>query len=1034
MVLSDISIKRPVFATVLSIIMAVFGLFAFQELSTREYPDISPAQVSVSTDYPGAAADIVENRITQVLEGELSGIEGIKSMRSTSIDGRSSINMEFVLTRDIDAAANDVRERVSRVRRRIPEEALDPRINKADSDARPIIYISLESSNWSTMELTDYADRYIKDRFAVIPGVASVNVLGGGDPAMRIWLDKKKLISRNLTVLDVLTALQSENIELPAGLIESETREFPVRISRAYGSAEDFQKLVVAQGDDGHLVRLGEVAEVNVDRANFRRVFQVNNNDGMSIGIVKQSTANTVEVLDAIHAEIKVLADAMPNGVQLTTSGDASEFIRAAIDNVYGTIIATLILVALVLWLFLGNWRALVIPIVCIPLSLLGSFVALWFFGYSVNLITLLAMVLSIGMVVDDAIVVLENIYRRIEEGEPPLLAAYNGARQVAFAVVATTVVLIAVFVPIGLVKDNTGQIFAELAVAISAAVICSTILALSMVPMMCSKLLHKGSSNNVLVRIVDKGMNGLSSLYERSLRRSLSFLLLPVFLAIFSGGGAYYIFMNLNQEYAPTEDQGSLMARISAEEGTSVEKMRSHIEQLTSPMLKKVDDGSLTRVLFVAPAFGTQAPNSAFGRISFADWDKRDFSVFDLRKELITEWNKIPGIRVGVFMPNGLSRGGGGSPVQFVIQGDNYENLLVWRDLVLAKAEESGLFTSIESDLKETQQQIHLTIDKNRAASLGVTVSDIGLTLQALMAEQEVSQYINDGFEYPVILALVADQRNTSEDIRNIFVRSRISGELVSLANVITVENKADIASLERYNRLRAVTLSAGLAAGVTLDQALDFLEQTSKDLLPQEAKIDYKGESLEFKESSGGLLFVFGFALLILFLVMAAQFESFVHPTVILFTVPLAVVGGLLGLWLTDSTFNIFSQIGFLMLIGIATKNGILLVEFINQLRDEGVEFSEAIIAACKIRLRPVIMTTVSTVVGAIPLVFAEGPGQASRNVLGIVILFGVTISAILTLFVIPGFYKLLARRTKSPEAVTKELVKLQQAVKKD
>lgn len=1027
--LSDISIKRPVFATVLAIMMAVFGLYAFQELSTREYPDISPAQVSVSTDYPGAAADIVENRITQVLEGELSGIEGIKSMRSTSVDGRSSINIEFTLSRDIDAAANDVRERVSRVRRRIPQEALDPRVRKADSDARPIIFISLVTDKWSTIELTDYADRYVKDRFSVIPGVAAVNVLGGGDPAMRIWLDKKKLISRNLTVLDVVSALQSENIELPAGRIESDTREFPVRISRAYENEEDFRNLIIARGDDGHLVRLSEVAEVGVDRADFRRLFQVNNNDSMAIGVVKQSTANTVEVLDAIHEEIKRLEESLPDGIIVRTSGDASEFIRAAIENVYGTITLTLVLVAIVLWLFLGNWRALMIPVVCIPLSLLGSFVALWIFGYSVNLITLLAMVLAIGMVVDDAIVVLENIYRRIEEGEAPLLAAFNGARQVGFAVIATTVVLVAVFVPIGLVQDNTGQIFAELAVAISAAVICSTILALSMVPMMCSKLLHKGDSNNVLVNVINRGMNKLSGLYERALRRSLNFMLLPLFLAIFSGIGAYYLFQNLDQEYAPTEDQGGLMGRVSAEEGLSVTKMRTILEQLAAPLMDEVEDGTITRVLFVAPSFGSQTPNSAFARISFVDWDKRDFSVFDTQRELMKAWSAIPGIRAFIFPPNGLSRTGGGNPVEFVIQGDSYDKLLVWRDLVLEKANVSGLFSSIQSDLKETQQQVRLTIDKNRAAALGVTVSDIGTTLQALMAEQEISQYINDGFEYPVILALVADQRDTSEDIRNIFVRSRVSGELVSLANVITVENRADIASLERYNRLRAVTISGGLAPGVTLDQALDFLEATSKELLPQEANIDYKGESLEFKEASGGLLFVFGFALLVLFLVMAAQFESFVHPTVILFTVPLAIVGGLLGLWLTDSTFNIFSQIGFLMLIGIATKNGILLVEFINQLRDEGKEFSEAIVEACKLRLRPVIMTTVSTVMGAIPLVFAVGPGEASRNVLGIVILFGVSISAILTLFVIPGFYKLLARKTKSPEAVSKELLKLQQ-----
>ncbi len=1028
MVLSDISIKRPVFASVLAALMAIFGLFAFEQLPTREYPDISPARVSVSTSYPGASAEIIENRITQVIEGELSGIEGIKSMRSSSIDGRSSINIEFEVSRDIDEAANDVRERVSRVTQRIPQEAKDPSVNKADSDARPIIYISLLSDELSTMELTDYAERYVKDRFAVIPGVAAVNVLGGGDPAMRIWVDKKKLLARNLTVLDVVSALQAENIELPAGRIESETREFPVRITRAYQSVDDFRQLVVAKGEDGHLIRLAELAEVRVDRANTRRVFQVNGKDSMAIGIVKQSSANTVGVLDGVHKEIARLEESLPDGMTVKASGDASEFIRAAIKNVYGTIIATLVLVALVLWLFLGNWRALVIPVVCIPLSLLGSFVALWLFGYSINLITLLAMVLSIGLVVDDAIVVLENIYRRIEEGEPTLLAAYNGARQVGFAVIATTVVLIAVFVPIGLVQDNTGQIFAELAVTISSAVICSTVLALSMVPMMCSKLLHKGDGDNTFVKVVNKTMDTCSESYERALKRGLKIAVLPVVLALVSGVGAYYFFQNLNQEYAPAEDQSTLMGMVRGEEGLSVHKMREIIEQLNAPLTTKTEEGSITRVLLVSPFFGSQSPNAAFSRISFVNSEERDYSVFDAQKEIMRAWSSVPGIRAFVFPPNGLSRGGGNNPVQFVLQGDTYEHLLEWRDLILDKARESGLFSSIEADLKETQQQVRLGIDKNRAASLGLTVNDIGSTLQAMMAEQEVSQYIYDGYEYPVIMALADDQRDTSEDIKNVYVRSKKNGELVSLANVISVEDRADISSLERYNRLRAVTLSGGLAAGVSLGEALEFLENTSRDLLPDQANWDYKGESLEFKESSGGLAFIFGFALIVLFLVMAAQFESFVHPTVILFTVPLAIVGGLLGLWVTQTSFNIFSQVGFLMLIGIATKNGILLVEFINQRRDEGLEFAEAIVSACKMRLRPVVMTTVSTVVGAIPLVMASGPGEASRNVLGIVILFGVSISALLTLFVVPGFYKLLARRTTSPEAVSKELERLQ------
>lgn len=1028
MVLSDVCIKRPVFASVIALLIAVFGVFAYQQLSTREYPDISPAQVSVRTTYSGAAADIVENRITQVLESELSGIEGVKAMRSSSIDGRSTINIEFELSRNIDQAANDVRDFVSRVSGRLPDEADEPQINKADSDGRPIIFISLVSDVLNMMELSDYAERYVKDRLSVIPGVSSVNVLGGGNPSMRIWVDKHKLLARNLTVLDVASALQSENIELPAGRIDSMTREFPVRISRNYQSEQDFRNLVIHTGDDGHLVRLSEVAEVRVARELLRRVFNVNGKDSMAIGVLKQSTANTVDVLDGIHKEMDSIAQSLPPGVEISASGDASEFIRAAISNVYTTILATIALVAFVLWLFLGNWRALLIPLVCIPLSLAGSFVALWQFGYSINLITLLAMVLSIGMVVDDAIVVLENIHRRVEEGEPPLLAAFNGARQVGFAVIATTLVIIAVFVPIGFLQDNTGKIFSELAVAIGSAVIFSTLLALTMVPMMCSKLLHKSEASSGVIAVIERAMDWLSGLYERSLKGALKFVLLPLVLAITACVSAYYLFGDLNQEYAPAEDQGTLMAVIRTDEGTNTRKMSQIIDQLYTPLEPQVETGEVTRALFVSPFFNSLNPNSAFGRISFVNWDERDYSVFESQKEIMKAWSQIPGVRAMVFVPNGLSRGGGDSPVQFVIQGDTYENLIEWRDLVMTKARDSGLFSTISSDLKETQQQIHLTIDKSRAAALGVTVSDIGETLQAMMAEQEISQYVFDGLEYPVIMAVKDSQRDTSEDITNTFVRSSLTGELISLANIVTRENRADISSLERYNRLRAVTISGGLAAGVSLDEGLSFLAQVVNDELPHQAQIDYKGESLEFKESTGSLVFVFGFALLILFLVMAAQFESFVHPTVIMFTVPLAIAGGLLGLWITQSSFNIFSQVGFLMLIGIATKNGILLVEFINQMRDQGAAFNDAIITACKMRLRPVLMTTVSTVVGAVPLVMATGPGEASRNVLGIVVLFGVTIAALLTLYVVPGFYQLLARRTQSPEAVAKELAQLQ------
>ncbi len=1028
MTLSDICIKRPVFASVIALLMAVFGVFSFQQLSTREYPDISPAQISISTEYPGAAADIVENRITQVIEDEVSGIEGIKSIRSTSIDGRSTINMEFDLNRDIDQAANDVRDFVSRVERRLPEEAEDPVINKADGDARPIIFISLVSDTWSIMELTDYAERYLKDRFSVVPGVSSVNIFGGGNPSMRIWIDRQELAARDLTVLDIVDALRRENVELPAGRIESFSREFPVRIIRNYQNPEDFKQLVIRRGENGHLVRLGEVADVVIDRENLRRIFLTNGSDSMAIGIVKQSNANTVEVLEGVHEELRKIAESLPPEVQITASGDASEFIQAAIDGVYWTIGATVLLVAFVLWLFLGSLRALLIPVVCIPLSLLGSFVALYAFGYSINLITLLAMVLAIGLVVDDAIVVLENIHRRVEEGEPPLVAAYYGARQVGFAVIATTVVLVAVFVPISFLGDNTGQIFSELAVAISAAVIASTILALTIVPMMCSKLLHSNEKQIGFIRWMNSAMDRMSNRYESSLRGSMKFVFLPILLCIIAGASVYFFMGEVEQEYSPSEDQGTLMAVVSAEEGTSIEKMRSIINQLNGSLESRVESGELTRVLFVSPSFGSLNPISAFSRISFTNWENRDKSVFETQRELMQEWRDIPGIRAGVFVPNGLSRGGGNNPIEFVIQGDSYENLIAWRDIVMEAARKSGMFTGLNSDLKETQQQVHLSVDKNRAAALGVSIETIGETLQALMADQEVSRYVKDGLEYPVILQVKANQRDNNDDISNTYVRSSNSGQLISLANLVKIENTADISNLQRYNRLRAVTITAGLSPGVTLEQGLSFLEETVKSALPYQAQIDYKGESLEFKESTNSLFFVFGFALLVLFLVMAAQFESFVHPTVIMFTVPLAIAGGLLGLYVTNSTFNIFSQIGFLMLIGIATKNGILLVEFINQLRDEGIAFKDAITEACRLRLRPVLMTTVSTVVGAIPLVMAAGPGSASRNVLGIVVLFGVAFAALLTLYVVPGFYQLLAKKTTSPEHVARELDRLE------
>jgi multidrug efflux pump len=1030
MLLPELSVKRPVFATVIALLLAAFGAMAFNQLSTREYPDVSPPLISISTEYAGAAADVIETRITQIIEDEISGIDGVKSVRSSSQDGRSNINIEFDLNRDIDAAANDIRDKVSRVINRLPEDAEQPRVQKSDSDAYPIIYISLEAASIPVMELTDYTERYIVDRFAVLPGVASVNVYSSGTKSMRVWIDRKNLAARQLTVSDVVDALRQENIELPAGRIESTAMEFPIRLQRSYRSEKDFRELVLKVGDGGQLIRLGDVAKVEVGSSSSRFLFITNGSDSMAMGIVKQSKANTVDVLAAINKEVEAIARDLPEGMAISTSGDASAFIRAALNGVYWAIFLTTGLVALVILLFLGNLSATLIPVVCIPLSLMGAMIALEAFGFSINLITLLAMVLAIGLVVDDAIVVLENIYRRIEKGEAPLLAAYKGASQVGFAVIATTVVLVAVFTPIVFMQDNMGRIFSELAVAICAAVIVSSIMALSIVPMMCGNLLKANHRQSAIEKFMLPIMSALETGYIRSLRFTLTQPWVPVIGTIIALGTGYYLAANLKTEYAPIEDQDTIFVSAIAQEGTGVETMRGIIEQLQAPVLKAKEQGGIGRVLFLSPGRGGSAPTNAFSRISLVPWNERDFSVFDFRDRMVSEWEKIPGIRVMAFLPSGISRGGPDSPIQFVIQGQNFSELANWRDEIMIAADESGLFGRLNSDLKETQQQIHISVDRNRAAALGVSVREIGETLQALMTDQQVSTYSDDGEEYPVIVQLQEDQRVTPGDISNVYVRSSTTGKLIQLSNLLQIRNVSGIAKLNRYNRMRSVTISGGLAPGVSLGEALQFLEETVRGDLPNKAKIDYKGQSLEYKESSTGIYFTFGFALVVLFLVMAAQFESFVHPTVIMITVPLALVGGMLGLMLSGQSLNIFSQIGLLMLIGIATKNGILIVEFINQVRDTGVEFTEAIIKGCQLRLRPVLMTTISTLVGAMPLVLMSGPGSVSRNVLGVVILSGVSLATLLTLFMVPGLYKLIAGNTGSPERLSRELKSLQDA----
>lgn len=1027
--LSDTSVKRPVFASVISMLLISFGVLSFQTLQVREYPDIQSPTLSITATYPGASAAVIETQVTQILEDSISGIEGIESLRSSSIDGRSSINISFDLSRNIDEAANDVRDRVSRSQRNLPEELDAVTIAKQDSDASPVIFVTVTSDNMEPTELRDFVDRFLVDQFSVLPGVSQVNVFGPGRPSVRIWLDRLEMAARGLTVTDIESALRRENLELPAGRVDSVDREFPVRVSRGYSTPDDFQQLVIQRGSDGQLIRLSEVAVVESGPDEIRSVFMINGDSSVAMGVTKQSTANTIEVIGGVHEAIDALNEGLPQGMSLGVAADSSVFINSAISSVYQTIFITTLLVGMVIYLFLGSYRAMIIPMITVPVCLISSFIALNLLGYSINLITLLALVLAIGLVVDDSIVVLENVHRRIEKGEPPLLASFKGTRQVGFAVIATTAVVVAVFTPIMFLTDNIGLIFSELAVTVCAAVIFSSVLALSLAPMLCSKMLRPAGHNATALSVrADRFIGWLGDKYQAALTRALgkSWLAIPVVIFVFFM--VSLLFSNLPSEYAPQEDQRMFIASSVAPEGTSHNRMVSRLPELQAPILPLMESGQVQRYLQRTPSIFSPLPNMALTIVMLPAWEDSDAVTTEVMQGLVRQWNQLPDLRTFAFMRQGLSRGSG-QPIEFVLQGLDYEELAEWRDIVLQEAQSYPGIARLDSDLKETQSQVLVDIDRDRAAALGVSAQDVGRTLQTMMSEREVSTYVLDGEEYAVMMQAKDEQRASPDDLKNIFVRSS-GGQLIPLSNLISVRNEAGIANLNRYNRLRAVTLTGAVEPGYSLGDALTFLENTVDEKLPSTAAVDYKGQSLEYKESSGQIWLTFGIAMLVLFFVMAAQFESFVHPLVILVTVPMAVGGALVGLHLSGATLNIYSQIGIVMLIGIAAKNGILIVEFINQMRDLGHEFKESIIGAARIRFRPVLMTTLSTVMGSIPLIMAVGPGSESRVVLGVVIFSGVSIASIFTLFVVPMVYDLMAKNTGSPDSVAQELEVLQAA----
>ena len=1020
--LSDISIRRPVFAAVLAMLVAVVGAVGFISLSVREYPDVDPPIVSVETRYIGAAANVVETRVTQVLEEQLAGVEGLQTITSRSRDGQSDITIEFAPGRNVDSAANDVRDRVGSATDDLPDEVQPPEVRKVDADASPIMFLVISNPGWSRLQLSDYVDRNLVDRFSSIDGVARVFVGGEARPAMRVWMRPERLTGFGLTPADVEQALRSQNVELPAGRLESAQQNVTLRVDRPFANAEQFGQLIVGRGANGYLVRLGDVARVEQGPENPYTAFRLNGAPAVGLGIVRQSGANTLAVAEAAKAMVDQIRPDLPEGMQISVGSDESQFIDKAIEKVWVTLAEAAVLVVLVIYLFLGSWRATLIPAVTVPLCLLASFAVLWLLGFSVNLLTLLAMVLSIGIVVDDAIVVLENVYHRIEEGDPPLKAAFEGTRQVAFAIVSTTLVVCAVFVPVMFIAGQTGLLFRELAAAMIGAIAFSGFFALSLAPMLCSKILRHEERRG-LAAFIDRRFRSLEAFYARMLDRSLRKPLVPLAATGLLLAAAAGFFATLQSELVPAEDAGILSANVSAPEGTGYAEMDRYMLDVQARLLPLLEDGAVRSIITRTPGgFGSSDDFNSGSIIVFLHpWGDREQTTADVVQEVNRTLGQVPAVRGNAQVRSSLGRGRG-QPISFVIAGSTYQDLARARDRIIAAAAQNPGIVNLDSDYKETKPQLRIEVDTSRAGDLGVSVADVSQALQSLLGSRRVSTYVDRGEEYRVVVQAEESARATQANLAQINVRSR-SGMLVPLSNLVTTREAAGARDLGRYNKLRAITLSGGIAPGYSLGEALDFLEAQAA-ASPEVTAVGYRGESQAFREAGGSIYLVFALTVLIVYLLLAAQFESFVHPGVIIATVPLAVAGGIVGLAAMGQTMNLYSQVGIVMLVGLAAKNGILIVEFANQLRDQGRDVATAIREASARRLRPILMTSIATAAGAVPLMLASGAGAGARTAIGVVIVWGVTISTLITLFLIPLLYSRLARYTGSPLAVTRRL----------
>jgi multidrug efflux pump len=1010
--LSSISIKRPVLAIVMSLVILIFGGIGISLLGVREYPSVDPPVINVSTSYVGANADVILAQITEPLEEQINGIQGIKSLTSTSADGRSNITVEFEVGADLEAAANDVRDKVSGAQRSLPPDADPPVVSKADADSQPIVGVNVKSTNRSLLELTEIADNVFKERLQTIPGVSRVQIWGEKEYAIRLRMDPLKMASYGITPMDVLSKIQTENVELPSGRIEGQNIELSVRTKSRLSSPQEFDQLIIKESET-NIVRFQDIGTAELSALNEKTLLRRNGVPMVAVVLVPLPGSNNIEIADEFYKRLEFIKKDLPADIGIEVGFDGTEYIRQSISEVEETIITAFILVVAIIFLFLRDWRTTFIPVVTIPISLIGVFFIMYLMDFSINVLTLLGIVLSIGLVVDDAIVVLENIYARIEKGEKPMEAAAKGSEEIFFAVIATTIALAAVFLPVIFLTGTTGRLFREFGIVVAGSVLISAFVALTMTPMLSARMLKNREKQNAFYRFTEPFFVALNLFYERMLTQFMKVRWISFPIIGVMGLGIYWLFSHLQTELVPMEDRSELRINMTGPEGATFSFMDQVITDLNAQLTKEIPASELAGITsMTSPGWGTANTNSGFIRLFLTDASERSRTQQEIFTQVNASLKGVTAVRAFAQQSASIGDRRGGLPVQYVIQAPTLEKLKEVIPPFLEKASQNPAFIFTDINLKFTKPELEIEIDRERARNMGVSVQEIARTLQLSYSGQRFAYFIKGGKQYQVIGEMQLQDRNEPVNLRMLYVRGD-NGQLIQLDNLVRVVEKSTPPQLYRFNRFVSATISANLAEGVTIGAGLEEMDKIAEEVLDDSYATDVTGPSKEFRESSNSLLFAFIFALVLIYLVLSAQFESFADPLTIMFTVPLAIFGALATLWVFDFTLNIFSQIGIIMLIGLVTKNGILIVEFANQRKEEGLNVDEAIFGAAISRLRPILMTSMSTILGILPIALALGAGAESRVPMGAAVIGGLVFSTILTLFIIPAVYTYLTSK---------------------